>query len=81
MTGMIVDVREALDHFRDAGQGPQIGRKTVRPCAFSQRLVELLQLLGLEPRFPSRATGSTKSRGTTSLPLGIPATYTLPADI
>jgi hypothetical protein len=81
MAGMIVDARKVLDHFRDARQRPQIGWKTVRPRSFSQRLVQLLQLLGLEPRFPSRATGSTKSRGTTSFPLGIPATYTLPADV
>jgi hypothetical protein len=79
MTGMIVLARESFDQGCDSGQGPYIGLKTVRPRPSAQRLVELLQVFGLEPRFPSGATGSTQSRGTASFPLAIPATYILPA--
>jgi len=81
MTGMVVDAGHALDHQRHPRQRPEIRLKAVRPRTFPQRLLHLLKLPGIEPRFAACPAGAAKGADAATPPLDVPPAHTLPAHL
>lgn len=77
---MIPDTRDALDHGRDARQGPEIGFEAVRRRPLAQGPLDTPQLLVIEPGSATRSTGTAQRQGPPAFPLVVPAADTLPGD-
>jgi len=81
MTGMVLDIGDALNQQRHPRQGPQIRVEPVGPRTLPQRLFHLPKLLRLEPWFSARPSGTVQGADAAALPLRVPPAHALAADL
>ena len=79
MAGMIPHAGEPLNHARDSGEGPQLGRESVRAGTFAERLIDARQLRRRQFRLATGAARPAQGAAAASSPGVIPAAHTLPA--
>ena len=77
MAGVIAYTRHALDHDRDARQGPEIGAETMRTRPFSQRELDAFSLLRIKLGRTARPFCSAQRITPALAPLRVPATDAL----
>ena len=79
MSRMIVHPCQSLDNNRYARECPQICSKTVGLCSLSQCDLDTLQLFLFQLRFAPRSSRAPQCPAAATLPLHVPAAYTLAA--
>lgn len=79
MTGVIGHARPLLDHGRDARQGPQVRRKSVRLGALAERRIDARPLRRRQFRLTSGAPRPAQGNAAAPSPSLIPAAHTLAA--
>jgi hypothetical protein len=70
---MVGDAGQPLDHGGDAGQGPVVGVKAMRPGALAQRLVQVVALLVRKARRRPGGAAAGQRLQSARLPAGVPA--------
>jgi len=81
MARVVFDAGHPLDHDGHPRQSPQLGAEAVRGGSLEQGRLHLPQLRRRQSRFAARAPGCLQSFGAALLPVAIPPTDTLPADL
>jgi len=79
MSRMIVHPCQSLDNNRYARECPQICAKTVGLCSLSQCDLDTSQLFLFQLRFAARSSRAPQCPAAATLPLHVPAAYTLAA--
>ncbi len=80
MARVILHSGDALDHQRDAGQGPERGTETMRAGPLAQCRVDTGQLLRRQSRLAPRSAGGAQRLAATRAPRLIPPHHALAAD-
>lgn len=81
VTRMITNARQAFNNAGDARESPEIRAKSVSSCPLPQRLIELPPLDRTQPWFSAGPAGGPQSFVPSALPLLVPPTDALSADL
>ena len=81
VAGAIPHTSHALDHDGDSWQSPQIGGKTMSARTFTQGEINPLPVRRIELGRTPRSLGSVEPIHSALLPLRVPVTCALPADL
>jgi hypothetical protein len=68
MARVVANARQSLDQSRDARKRPQLGGMTEGPRTLEQGLLDAVDLIAVEPRLASRATGRPQTLPTLRFP-------------
>ena len=79
MSRMIVHPGQSLDNNRYPRERPQICAKTVGSCSLAQCDLDTPQLFSFQLRFATRSARASQCPAAATLPLLVPAAYTLAA--